>query len=75
MSPLLPGEIDGHRFLRAMARFGWRVVRQRGSHRTLRHAQEGRILVVAFHDALSRNSVRRILREAGIPEDGFEARL
>ena len=69
---MLPGGGDGKRFLRAMARFGWRVIRQRGSHRTLRKAEGGAILVIAFHETLSRNSVRRALREAGVSEDDFE---
>ncbi|GEM_PF-5941913 len=72
---MLPGEIDGRRFLRAMARLGWRVVKQRGSHRTLQKAGSGQILIVAFHETLSRNSVRRALREAGVPEEEFEGRL
>lgn len=71
---VLPGEIDGIRFLRAMARFGWTVVRVKGSHRILRRA-DGKVLMVAFHGTLSRNSVRRALREAGIDEDGFEEPL
>ena len=69
---MLPGEIDGARFLRAMARLGWHVSRTRGSHRVLKREGNPRILIVAFHKTLSRNSVRRALREAGIDEDAFE---
>ena len=58
-----------------MARLGWAVVKQRGSPRTLRRGDSSRILIVAFHDKLSRNSVRRALREAGIDEDEFEREL
>lgn len=72
---MLPGEIDGRRFLRAMARFGWSVSKTKGSHRILKREGSSRILVVAFHDTLSRNSVRRALREAGIDEDAFQASL
>lgn len=72
---MLPGEIDGKRFLRAMARLGWSVARSRGSHRVLRDDRSGRILVVAFHGNLSRNSVRRALKEAGIDEADFIERL
>ena len=67
----LPGEVDGRRFLRAMGRFGWTVETQRGSHRKLVHADRTDFLVVAFHQTLGRNSVRRILRQAGIDEDEF----
>lgn len=67
----LPGEVDGHRFLRAMARFGWAVVSQRGSHRKLENAATGGTLIVAFHNVIRRNTVRNVLRAAGIDEDEF----
>ena len=67
----LPGEIDGRRFLRALARFGWVVESQRGSHRKLMNAEGERFIIVAFHDIIRRNAVRHILREAGIDEQEF----
>ncbi len=67
----LPGEVDARRFLRAMARFGWTVETQRGSHRKLVHPDRTGFLIVAFHQTLGRNSMRRILRQAGIDEDAF----
>ncbi|OGS51064.1 MAG: hypothetical protein A3K65_02495 [Euryarchaeota archaeon RBG_16_68_12] len=56
----LPGEVDGRRFLRAMARLGWMVV-----------AQSGRFIFVAFHGVIRRNAIRNILKLAGTPEDEF----
>ena len=70
-----PGEIDGRRFLRVMARFGWVVESQRGSHRKLVHADRTEFLIIAFHRTLGRNTVRRILRQAGIDEDAFARML
>jgi predicted RNA binding protein YcfA (HicA-like mRNA interferase family) len=67
----LPGELDGRRFLRAMARFGWTVASQKGSHRKLVNTEQPGILIVAFHRTLGRNSVRRVLRQAGISEEEF----
>jgi len=67
----LPGEIDGRRFLRALARFGWVVESQRGSHRKLVNAESRRFIIVAFHDVIRRNAVRHTLREAGIGEEEF----
>lgn len=67
----LPGEIDGRRFLRALARFGWVVESQRGSHRKLVNAERKRFIIVAFHDVIRRNAVRHTLREAGIDEQEF----
>jgi len=71
----LPGEVEGRRFLRALARFGWIVESQRGSHRKLEHAENKRFLIVAFHDVIRRNAMRHILREAGINEDEFLEKL
>ncbi|MHB8604921.1 MAG: type II toxin-antitoxin system HicA family toxin [Thermoplasmatota archaeon] len=67
----LPAEIDGRRFLRALARLGWTLETQRGSHRKLRHPAQPRFLVVAFHTTVSRASVRAALRDAGITDDEF----
>ncbi len=67
----LPGEVDGRRFLRALARFGWIVETQRGSHRKLAHAESKRFLIVAFHNVIRRSAIRHVLREAGIDEDKF----
>lgn len=68
---MLPGELDGRRFLRALARFGWVVVRQRGSHRTLAKPGVDRVIVVAFHKRVPRNTVRQTLRRACIDEAVF----
>jgi predicted RNA binding protein YcfA (HicA-like mRNA interferase family) len=57
-----------------MAKFGWTVEKQRGSHLKLIHASGG-MLIVAFHGTLSRNSVRRALRQAGIEEGEFARAL
>ena len=67
----LPGEIDQRRFLKAMARLGWRVETQKGSHRKLVHPTRKHFLIVAFHGTLGRNTIRRVLRQAGIDEDAF----
>ena len=64
----LPGDIDERGFLSALARFGWTVENQRGSHRKLWHA-DGRVLRVAFHNVIRRNAVRHTLRLAGIDEE------
>lgn len=67
----LPGELDGRRFLRAMVRFGWTVESQRGSHRKLVHPDRYDFIIVAFHRTVGRNTVRRVLRYAGIDEEEF----
>jgi len=54
-----------------MARLGWNVESQRGSHRKLRDPTSGRIVIVAFHDTIRRDAVRYTLRLAGISEEDF----
>jgi predicted RNA binding protein YcfA (HicA-like mRNA interferase family) len=54
-----------------MARLGWLVKSQHGSHRKLLHAASGRIVIVAFHDRIRRNAVRHVLRLAVISEEDF----
>lgn len=75
MTPLLPGDINGRRFLRALSRFGWVVVRVKGSHRVLRKEGVSRVVVVAFHQTISRNAARNVLSDAGIDEREFEREL
>ena len=58
-----------------MARFGWTLQTQRGSHRKLVHPDRADFILVAFHDMLGRNSVRRALKQAGIDEDAFADEL
>ena len=58
-----------------MARFGWTVHRQKGSHRQLVHPDRPDRITVAFHDTIVRNIVRKILKYAGIEEDDFLTEL
>ncbi|MBI2078797.1 MAG: type II toxin-antitoxin system HicA family toxin [Euryarchaeota archaeon] len=67
----LPGTLDGRRFLRALARFGWSVESQCGSHRKLAHPARSDKHVVAFHNVITRNSVRQVLRHIGLDEEDF----
>ena len=70
----LPADMDGRRFLRTMERLGWRVGRQRGSHRVLANDQ-GRKVIVAFHRRIRRASIKGALRDTGIEAQEFLAAL
>lgn len=72
---MLPGEVDGARFVRALARFGWRVASQRGSHLKLVHAGRAGFIVVAFHGTIRRPAMRKTLARAGIDEGEFVKQL
>lgn len=60
-------DLPARRVIRALERAGFVIVRQRGSHRVLRHAR-GRQLTFAYHDRarLGTPALRRVARDAGI---------
>ena len=70
MARLTP--LPARRVLRALEALGFRVVRQKGSHVFLRHA-DGRTTVVPVHpgEELGRGLVRKIIQDAGVDVDEF----
>jgi len=60
-------DLPARRVIRALERAGFVVVRQRGSHRVLRHAN-GRQLTFAYHESVRLGSpaLRRVARDAGL---------
>lgn len=72
----LPGEVSFSRFLRAMSRFGWTVVRTRGSHHQLQHADVANVITVyASRGTISRALMKKVLKDARIDEDAFAREL
>lgn len=57
--------------VRALGRAGWGVVRQRGSHRSLRHASRSGTVVVAVHagEIVKPKTLQSILDQAGLSVD------
>jgi len=57
--------------LRRLFEDGWVIVRQRGSHRHLRHLLTSGTLTVAGHpaDTIPRGAYRQILRKAGLKDE------
>ncbi len=72
MSDRLP-VVSGDALVRVLARQGWEVVRQRGSHVVLRHAASSNPLVVPLHRQLERGTLLGIRRDAGIYRDELRA--
>lgn len=64
--PRLP-RIPGRNLIAALPRFGFQVVRIRGSHHALRHA-DGRVTVVPVHarETIGPGPLTRILADRGI---------
>ena len=76
MSPRLP-VVSGRQAVRAFERLGYEVVRQKGSHLRLRHAQDPRSqpLTIPDHQTLKPGLLRRLIRDAQLDVEGFLALL
>ena len=67
--PKLP-RISGVEVIKILSRFfGFRTLRQRGSHVTL--TNDSAFLTVPLHKELDRGTLLSILRDAGISRDDF----
>lgn len=64
--------LTGKQLIRALNRFGFEVVRTRGSHRFLRHA-DGRSTVVPVHsgETIGPGLLAKILRDAEVSRDAL----
>jgi predicted RNA binding protein YcfA (HicA-like mRNA interferase family) len=67
MSPKLP-VVSGDELIRALAKFGYVAVRQKGSHVRLRHASDPQRnpVTIPLHDEVAFGTLRRILRDAAV---------
>jgi len=68
--------ISGRDAVKAFARIGYSVVRQRGSHMRLTHASDKRKnLTVPDHKTLGRGLLRKLIRDAEITVEEFNQAL
>ncbi len=76
MSPKLP-VISGDDLVKVLEKFGYEVVRQKGSHVRLRHSTElqRKPLTVPRHKTLRRGLLHRLLRDAKITEEQLSSIL
>ena len=67
MTPKLP-VVSGEDLIRALGKFGYVAVRQKGSHVRLRHASDPQRLpiTVPLHNEIAFGTLRRILRDSGL---------
>jgi len=63
--------VSGRECARALARIGFRLRRQEGSHMILRRDDPFGQLVVPDHKELDRGTLRAILRQAGVGVEEF----
>jgi predicted RNA binding protein YcfA (HicA-like mRNA interferase family) len=64
-------QLSGRECVTILQRFGFRVVRQRGSHIILRRDEPFAQVVVPDHKQLDRGTLRAIIRQAGLRVDDF----
>jgi predicted RNA binding protein YcfA (HicA-like mRNA interferase family) len=69
----LPRDISGTEAVRALARLGFSVIRQAGSH--VRLTQGDRRVTVPMHRNLVVGTLQSILRQAGVSLDDFQDAL
>lgn len=76
MTPKMP-VISGEELIRALGKFGYESVRQKGSHVRLRHPNDPnkQPLTVPLHDEIAFGTLRRILRDAGISVEQLRSAL
>lgn len=68
MSPRQP-VVSGERLIKALAKDGWAVVRQRGSHVRLKKSGRKNALVVPLHKEIRKGTLGGILRDADLSAD------
>ena len=76
MSPKLP-VVSGDQLIRALRKFGYVSVRQKGSHVRLRNANQPQrqSVTVPLHDELAFGTLRRILRDTEVSVEELIAAL
>ncbi len=69
--------LSGHELIKILAQFGFKKIRQKGSHVMLiKETKQGKIgCVVPLHDELETGTLLAILRQAKISRDEFLEKL
>ena len=67
----LPRDISGQEFRKAVARIGFTLSRQKGSHMVLFRADTSTTLVVPDHKVLRIGLLRKLIDQAGLNTDEF----
>jgi predicted RNA binding protein YcfA (HicA-like mRNA interferase family) len=70
-------KLSGHELIKILAQFGFKRVRQKGSHVMLiKETKQGKVgCVVPLHDELETGTLLAILRQAKISRDEFLEKL
>jgi predicted RNA binding protein YcfA (HicA-like mRNA interferase family) len=74
MSEHLP-TVSGRTLVRVLTQYGWREVRQRGSHIIMYNSSAGQGISVPNHRELSTGTLRSLLKQAGVSPQEFRKLL
>jgi predicted RNA binding protein YcfA (HicA-like mRNA interferase family) len=64
-------QLSGHECVAILHRFGFRILRQRGSHIVLRRDDPFAQVIVPNHKELDRGTLRAIIRQAELSVEDF----
>ncbi|HHY54547.1 MAG TPA: type II toxin-antitoxin system HicA family toxin [Chloroflexi bacterium] len=64
-------QLSGRECVSVLERYGFRIVRQRGSHIVMRRDQSFAQVVVPDHKEIDRGALRAIVRQAGLQSEDF----
>ncbi|MBF0135771.1 MAG: type II toxin-antitoxin system HicA family toxin [Magnetococcus sp. DMHC-1] len=64
-------QLSGRECLAILERYGFRLMRQKGSHMVVQRNNPFSQLVVPDHKQLDRGTLRAIIRQSGLPVDAF----
>lgn len=70
----LPG-LSGREVVRVFESFGWKVVRQRGSHIVMTKAGDMVTLSIPDHKEVAKGTLRSLIRSANLTVDQFVAAI
>ena len=70
--PKLPSDLSGIAVVKALAKFGYAIDHQTGSHIILRQQEPPfRRLTIPNHAVLAKGTLRAIIRQAGLTREEF----
>ena len=66
-------KLSGREAAKVFEKFGWRIVRQRGSHRIMVKDEQMVTLSIPDHDEVAKGTLRGLIRSAGLTITEFSS--
>ena len=71
MTKRIPRDLSGDDVRKALARIGFELSRQKGSHMMLRRGDPATMVVVPAHKVVKPGTLRKIISQAGLTVEEF----